>query len=468
VPASQPSPRKTLTLTLTEPERTQRVETVDVQIKTLGACERESPVMRRLARSVIHRVGEADRVLLEDTESKLAERGAPITALPSFELAGPRDRIFFDPALLRCGIVTCGGLCPGINNVIRGLVLELTHAYGVREIYGFRYGFEGLVARHGHAPVRLVPELVADIHQQGGTVLGTSRGGQDAGQMVDTLVAMGIRALFVIGGDGTLRGAMKIVAEIERRKLSIAVVGIPKTIDNDIHFIDRSFGFESAFAAAVEVIRSAHIEAKGARNGVGLVKLMGRHSGFIACHAALASTDVNFVLIPEVALGMDGENGFLRALEERLAERAHAVVVVAEGAGQELCVDPVPAGGDAAAETDASGNVRLKDIGHVLRDRITQHFKRRGTELTLKYIDPSYQIRSVPASPPDSVLCWNLARNAVHAAMAGNTELLIGRWHGRFVHVPLPLATRFRKQVDLNEDLWMSVIESTGQRVSFG
>jgi 6-phosphofructokinase 1 len=299
-------------------------------------------------------------------------------------------------------------------------------------------------------------------------VLGTSRGGQDAGQMVDTLVAMGIRALFVIGGDGTLRGAMKIVAEIERRKLSIAVVGIPKTIDNDIHFIDRSFGFESAFAAAVEVIRSAHIEAKGARNGVGLVKLMGRHSGFIACHAALASTDVNFVLIPEVALGMDGENGFLRALEERLAERAHAVVVVAEGAGQELCVDPVPAGGDAAAETDASGNVRLKDIGHVLRDRITQHFKRRGTELTLKYIDPSYQIRSVPASPPDSVLCWNLARNAVHAAMAGNTELLIGRWHGRFVHVPLPLATRFRKQVDLNEDLWMSVIESTGQRVSFG
>jgi len=453
------SPRKTLTLTLTVPERTQRVEVSDLEVKTLGPCRYESPVAARLDAAVMHRVGEADRVLLDDQHSKLVE--APLVAeLPSFEVAGPRNRMFFEPGKLRCGIVTCGGLCPGINNVIRGLVLELTHAYGVKDIFGFRYGFEGLVARYDHAPVRLHPEVVADIHQHGGTVLGTSRGGQDAGEMVDALVALGIGALFVVGGDGTLKGAMAIVAEIERRGLPIAVVGVPKTIDNDIHFIDRSFGFESAYAAAVEVIRSAHVEAKGARNGVGLVKLMGRHSGFIACHAALASTDVNFVLIPEVKLALDGERGFLHSLEKRLAERAHAVVVVAEGAGQELF--------DAeGAATDASGNVRLGDIGYVLRDRINQHFQRRGVEITLKYIDPSYQIRSVPASPSDSVFCWNLARNAVHAAMAGNTELLIGRWHGRFVHVPLPLATRFRKQVDVNEDLWMSVIESTGQPFAF-
>ena len=326
--AFQPSARKTLTLTLTEPERTQRVEASDLHIKTLGRCLYESPLMARLDRAVMHRVGEADRVLLEDQESKLLERAAPLSALPSFELAGPRDRIFFEPAALRCGIVTCGGLCPGINNVIRGLVLELTHAYGVREIHGFRYGFEGLVARHGHVPVRLHPELVADIHQQGGTVLGTSRGEQEAGEMVETLVALGIGALFVVGGDGTLRGAMKLVAEIERRHLSIAVVGVPKTIDNDIHFTDRSFGFESAFASAVEVIRSAHVEATGARNGVGLVKLMGRHSGFIACHAALASTDVNFVLIPEVRLRLDGEGGFLRALEQRNEQSTHAVIVI--------------------------------------------------------------------------------------------------------------------------------------------
>jgi 6-phosphofructokinase 1 len=409
-------------------------------------------------------VGEADRVLLDDQLTTLNHSLLPPSEHPSFELAGPRNRIYFDPAALKVGIVTCGGLCPGINNVIRGLVLELTHAYGVKDIYGFRYGYEGMVARHDRTPVRLGPESVADIHQQGGTVLGTSRGGQDPGEMVDTLEKMGIRALFVIGGDGTLKGGMAIVAEIERRKLKIAVVGVPKTIDNDIHFIDRSFGFESAFSAAVEVIRSAHVEAKGAHNGIGLVKLMGRHSGFIACHAALASTDANFVLIPEVPFRLDGPRGFLASLERRLAEREHAVIVVAEGAGQDLCMDP--AGGDAHS-TDASGNLRLKDIGLVLRDRILQHFAARGTDITLKYIDPSYQIRSVPASPGDSVFCWNMARNAVHAAMAGNTEMLIGQWHGRFVHVPLPLATRFRKQVDVHEDLWMWVLEATGQPVSF-
>jgi len=461
VEAAERKPRKTLTLTLTEPERAQRVEASDLFIKTLGPCRYRSPLTARFDADVIHRVGEADRVLLYDQRSKLGEGAA--TSAPSFELAGPRDRTFFEPRSLSAGIVTCGGLCPGINNVVRGIVLELTHAYGVSEIHGFRYGFEGLT-RRGLPPVRLVPELVADIHQQGGTVLGTSRGAQDPGEMVDTLVELGIRALFVVGGDGTLRGAMKLVAEIERRGLPVAVVGIPKTIDNDIHFIDRSFGFESAFSAAVEVIRAAHVEAKGARNGIGLVKLMGRHSGFVTCQAAIASTDVNFVLIPEVPLVLDGERGFLRCLEQRLAARSHAVVVVAEGAGQELCEGGGPAG---EPRTDASGNVRLGDIGQVLRDRIARHFARAGAEITLKYIDPSYQIRSVPASPGDSVFCWNMARNAVHAAMAGNTEMLIGRWHGRFVHVPLPLATRFRKQVDVNEELWMSVIESTGQPVSF-
>jgi 6-phosphofructokinase 1 len=444
---------------LTVPERTERVEAADLEIKVLGPCRYESPLAARLGTAALHRVGAVERVLLNDRLPPRSD-GA---AVPTFEIAGPRDSIFFDPAALRCGIVTCGGLCPGINNVIRGLVLELTHAYGVKTIWGFRYGFEGMVKRYGHPPLRLDPRLVSEIHRQGGTLLGTSRGGQNPSEMVDTLVELGIGALFVIGGDGTLRGAAAIVAEIERRKLPIAVVGIPKTIDNDIHFIDRSFGFESAFAAGVEAIRGAHVEALGARNGVGLVKLMGRHSGFIACHAALASTDANFVLIPEVPLHLEGERGLLRAIEQRLAERAHAVIVVAEGAGQDLCVEPGPNG----AGTDASGNVRLKDIGYVLRDRITQYFADRNIELTLKYIDPSYQIRSIPAAPGDSVFCWNMARNAVHAALAGNTEMLIGQWHGRFVHVPIPLATRFRKQVDVNEDLWLSVIEATGQPVSF-
>jgi 6-phosphofructokinase 1 len=447
---------------LTVPERTGRVVVHDVEVKILGPCAYPSPLNQRLARAAIHYVGKADRVPLDDRVSKISEYGGDLSRAPAFELAGPRDSIFYDPRRLACGIVTCGGLCPGINNVIRGLVLELNGGYGVENIVGFRYGYAGLVPGCAAEPIKLTPERVADIHHEGGTALGTSRGSQDPCEMVKTLERLGIRILFVIGGDGTLRGAMTLVAEIERRGLSIGVVAIPKTIDNDIHFIDRSFGFESAFSAAVDVIRGAHVEALGAVNGIGVVKLMGRHSGFIACQSAIASTDVDAVLIPEVPLRLEGDSGFLAFLERRLKRKAHAVIVVAEGAGQELCSD------DAAESlTDPSGNARLGDVGLVLKNRIVNHFREKRIELTLKYIDPSYAIRSVPALPTDSVYCWNMARNAVHAAMAGNTEILIGRWHGRFVHVPLPLATRFRKQVDPSGDLWMAVVESTGQPVSW-
>jgi 6-phosphofructokinase 1 len=420
-----------------------------------------SPLKHRLARDAIHYVGRADRVPLDDRMSKIGEYRDDLSHAPAFELAGPRDRIFFDPRGLRCGIVTCGGLCPGINNVVRGLVIELTNSYGVEQIVGFRYGYAGLV-RGGEPPVKLTPASVADIHQQGGTFLGTSRGNQNPADMVDTLERMGIGVLFVIGGDGTLRGAMTIVSEVARRGSPIGVIGIPKTIDNDIHFIDRSFGFETAFSEAVDVIRSAHVEATGAAHGVGVVKLMGRHSGFIACHAAIASTDVDAVLIPEVPLRLDGEWGLFELLERRLRRNRHAVIVAAEGAGQELFAED-----GVRSETDPSGNQRLGDIGTVLKTRVVEHFRRKKIDVTLKYIDPSYHIRSVPASPTDSVYCWNMARNAVHAAMAGNTEMLIGRWHGRFVHVPMSLATRYRKQVDATGDLWMSVVESTGQPVSW-
>ncbi len=449
-----------MAISLTVPQRTGRVISADLDIQVLGGCRFPTPLADRLPESAIHYVGKADRVLLDDRLSRAAEHRSEPHRVPAFELAGPRDHIFFDPGRLRCGIVTCGGLCPGINNVIRGLVLELTQGYGVKEILGFRYGFEGLISRQD--PVKLTPSVVGDIHHEGGTTLGTSRGEQDPRAMVDRLDELDIGLLFVVGGDGTLRGAMKLVDEISRRDLLIGVIGIPKTIDNDIHFIDRSFGFESAFSAAVEVIRGAHVEATGASNGIAVVKLMGRHSGFIACHAAIASTDVDVVLIPEVPIRLEGEDGLLRFLERRLEKDRHALIVVAEGAGQELCADGVRPSG-----TDASGNPRLSDIGVVLRDRIVQHFRQREVDVTLKYVDPSYHIRSVPALPTDSLYCWNMARHAVHAGMAGNTQMLIGRWHGRFVHVPMPLATRFRKQVDTSGDLWMAVVESTGQPVSW-
>jgi 6-phosphofructokinase 1 len=435
------------------------VSSDDVAINDLGACHFDSPVSAHLGDSALSFVGAADKVLVNDQLSQLPRDAAALASLPAFESAGPRKHVFFDPKKARAGIVTCGGLCPGINNVIRGLVFELWFGYGIRRIFGFRFGYEGLIAE-GQQPMALTPEVVLHVHEQGGTFLGSSRGNQDPKKMVDFLEAHGIDMLFVIGGDGTIRGAQQISAEVARRGLSIGVVGVPKTIDNDIHFIDRSFGYESAYSAAVDFIKTAHVEATGAKDGIGLVKVMGRHSGFVACNAVLASGRADLVLIPEMPLVLEGSGGVMPFIERVLNRQGYAVIVVAEGAAQDLLTKD--------AERDKSGNLKLADVGVFLRDHINQHFKKEGREITLKYIDPSYTIRSVPASPSDSVYCWNMARNAVHAAMAGNTEMLIGRWHGRFVHVPMQLATLARKQVDLQDDLWMSVIEATGQPRAFG
>jgi 6-phosphofructokinase 1 len=378
----------------------------------------------------------------------------------SFELAGPRARIFFEPTRTTAAVVTCGGLCPGLNDIIRGITMQLHYRYGVTNIYGFRYGYEGLIARYGHNPMPLKPGSMANIHKFGGTILGTSRGPQKVDEMVDLLEEMKIDVLFVVGGDGSLRGASEIAAEVLRRGLKKSVIGIPKTIDNDIAYLDKSFGFETAFAEAVKAVTCAHTESLGAMNGVGLVKLMGRDSGFIACYAALAGNDVNFVLIPEVPFALDGPAGLLAALRQRLAKRNHAVIVVAEGAGQDLMkCDPLA--------KDASGNRRLGDIGVFLKDKISAYFEAQRIEINLKYIDPSYTIRSVPAAPQDNVYCSLLAQHAVHAAMAGKTDMLVGRWHGRFVHLPLDLVTHGRRKVDPKGELWTSVIESTGQPAEF-
>lgn len=398
-----------------------------------------------------HYVHESDRVLLDDTVAGAAARLCEVADLPSLEPGGPREYLYFDPSRTRAGIVTCGGLCPGLNNVIRGLVLELADSYGVTDVLGFRDGFRGLVGPSAE-PVRLSRDVVADIHNRGGTILGTSRGSQDPGVMVATLARLGVSVLFVIGGDGSLRGAAEIAAAATRLGVELSVIGVPKTIDNDIPYLDQSFGFQTAFTRATDSIKAALTEASSTPHGVGLVKVMGRHSGFIACYAALASHDVDFVLIPEVPFGIDA---FLARLRERLRRRGHAVVVVAEGAGQELCA------GD--GQVDASGNARLADIGALLRSRITESFAGAGEELTLRYVDPGYAIRSVAANGWDAVYCLRLAQAAVHAAMAGRTAMVVGRWHGRFVHIPIPVATGSRHQVDPNGDLWMSVLEATGQ-----
>ena len=442
---------------------TTRITMTDLAVATLGPCRIDSPLKPLIEgrKTNVHYVEEDDRVLFHDTASLMAAAGMSVDALPGFEPAGPRREIFFDPPKMRVGIVTCGGLCPGVNNVIRGLVMELTFHYGVQRIYGFKNGYQGFIPRYAHDVVDLTPEMVSNINEDGGTILGTSRGGQDPREIVDCLERMNISALFVIGGDGTLRGAMQIAAAATDRGARIAVVGIPKTIDNDIPYIDQSFGFQTAFGEATKSLRSAHVEAKASPNGVGLVKLMGRHSGFIACYASLAEPDANYVLIPEVPFTLDGPGGLLDHLLDRVRSRGHAVIVAAEGAGQDLM---------AGVETgvDASGNRKLNDIGLLLRSRITDHFAAAGVELNLKFIDPSYAIRSVEANPSDSVYCLRLAQNAVHAAMAGRTAMVVGRWHGRFVHIPMALAVSHRNQVEPSGDLWLSVLEATGQPRTFG
>jgi len=393
-------------------------------------------------------IDESEGVLVDATLSGLKEGKEKPLAL---EKAGPREKLFFNPDTSRAALVTCGGICPGLNDVIRATLMVLWYRYGVRAVFGLRYGFKGLIASFNHEPLVLNPELVEDIHRDGGTILGTSRGPQDPALIADFLSERKIDMLFTIGGDGTQRGALAITREIENRGLTISVIGIPKTIDNDISFTERTFGFETAVAMSQIPITGAHMEAKGVRNGIGIVKLMGRESGFIAAYATLASSDVNLVLIPEIHFSLEKVFAYL---EERIVRKRHAVIVVAEGAGQEH----VPAEG-----TDASGNKKLGDIGLFLKATITEYFSRRQIPAAVRYIDPSYTIRSAPATPEDSVFCFQLAENAVHAAMSGRTGMVVGIWNGHFVHIPIRLSVKDRKRIDTSGLLWQSVLDNTGQ-----
>lgn len=380
---------------------------------------------------------------------------------PSMEVAGPRKLIYYNPREVRAAIVTCGGLCPGINDVIRALYMELHYRYGVKEVIGIRYGYSGLVPRIGVPPIRIAPHMVENIHREGGTFLGSSRGPQDPKEMVDFLERERIDMLFVIGGDGTQRGALDIAREIEQRKIDLSVIGIPKTIDNDISFVERSFGFNTAVSIAKDVLATGHEEARGAYNGVAVVKLMGRNSGFIAAMAAVANGDANFVLIPEVPFDLDGERGFLKIIERRLEERKHALIVVAEGAGQDIIKKD-----ENAKRYDASGNAILGDIGTYLRDRISSAFSSGWNAATVKYIDPSYVIRSSPANADDSIYCAKLAYNAVHAAMSGRTKMVVSLWNNTYTNVPMTAVISKRKQVDPNGPDWLAVLETTGQPAS--
>lgn len=428
----------------------------DFQIQNLGEATLPSPLKLSKVKgdNITNYIEDDERVLYDTCSKRVKEIFLNQSEPLSFEKAGPREKIFFSPESSRAAIVTCGGLCPGINDVIRGLVMQLYYWYNVKAIYGFRFGYLGMVKESNLQPIVLCPELVSDIHEKGGSILGSSRGPQDVGKMVDRLMDYKIDMLFCIGGDGTLRGANEITEEINRRGLKISVVAIPKTIDNDIDFIEKTFGFETAFSKAVDAIKTAHVEAKGYPNGVGLVKLMGRHSGYIAANASIASQEVNFCLIPELPFELEGENGFLAHLFERIKQREHAVIVVAEGLGEKYC---------ATGKKDASGNNKFGDIGPFLRDKIADCFKQKNLPVTLKYVDPSYMIRTATAIPADSIFCTQLAQNAVHAGMSGKTGVMVGLWNNNFTYIPINQAVNSRRLIDPESMFWLNVTETTGQ-----
>ena len=428
-------------------------ELPDLTIEKLGSPTIDSPLIQGRR----HFTDDHEKILLYSHSENLKWYENSDKELPMFERAGPRCKIFFDPKKLNCGIVTCGGLCPGLNDVIRTITLSLTWQYGVENVFGFRYGYAGLSSKAPQQPLLLTPELVNDIHLKGGDILSSSRGPQDVDDMVDNLEKMGIGLLFTIGGDGTLRGAHELTKNIKKRGLKISVIGIPKTIDNDISGIEQSFGFSTAVEAARPAIRCAHEEARGAWNGVGLVKLMGRDSGFIAAYATIANSDVNFCFIPEVPLVLEGENGFLKDLEKRLDKKHHALIVVAEGVGRQMTEK------NGIQKKDASGNIVREDIGLILKERIKNYFQEKKKPLSLKYIDPSYMIRSLPTDSNDAAFCVLLGQNAVHAGMSGRTNMVVGCWNQYFVHIPISLTILKKKKVDPNGHLWQTVLETTGQ-----
>ncbi|MDR2843011.1 MAG: ATP-dependent 6-phosphofructokinase [Spirochaetaceae bacterium] len=431
-------------------------ENLDFTIEELGPRNITSPItMSRSKGDYIAEYVRDDSFIRLDTNVSLGEQPA-FSRKDVLEKAGPREMIYFMPEHVHAGIVTCGGLCPGINDVIRSIVRCLWYHYRVRRITGIRYGYRGFLPEYSYPTQELSLDWVDNIHKIGGTVLGSSRGGgKEVVKIVDAIEQLNLNMLFTIGGDGTQRGSLDIAEEIEKRHLKIACVGVPKTVDNDFSFIQKSFGFDTAVSRAVDAVASAHMEAQSQPNGIGLVKLMGRESGFIAAHTALASHEVNFVLIPEIPFDLEGPNSFFEHLEKRLRNRKHAVIIVAEGALQ----DELAKG----AGTDASGNLKMVDVGPYLKQRIEAYFKKNEMEITLKYIDPSYQVRSSVAVPVDSIYCDRLGNAAVHAAMAGKTKVVIGLINGEFVHLPIKAAVSRRSHVDPESSLWRDTLDATHQ-----
>ncbi|CAF2249074.1 unnamed protein product [Brassica napus] len=367
--------------------------------------------------------------------------------------AGPRENIYFRPEDVKAAIVTCGGLCPGLNDVIRLIVITL-EIYGVKNIVGIPFGYRGFSDKN-LPEIPLSRKVVQNIHLSGGSLLGVSRGGPTVTEIVDSMEERGINMLFVLGGNGTHAGANAIHNECVQRRMKVAVVGVPKTIDNDILHMDKTFGFDTAVEEAQRAINSAYIEAHSAYHGIGVVKLMGRSSGFIAMQASLASGQVDICLIPEVPFNLHGPDGVLKHLNYLIETKGSAVVCVAEGAGQSFLEN--------TNAKDASGNKVLGDIGVHIQQETKKYFKEIGVAADVKYIDPTYMIRAVRANASDGILCTVLGQNAVHGAFAGYSGITVGIINNHYAYLPIPEVIAYDKSVDPNSRMWHRCLTSTGQ-----
>ena len=359
-----------------------------------------------------------------------------------FVRAGPRKEIAWDPIHTKVAIVTCGGLCPGLNTVIRELYITLHHKYGVKFVYGVKNGYKGFYSDN---LVRLDDDIIRDIHHKGGSILGTSRGGTDVKKIVDSIAHRGISHLYAIGGNGTQKGLFEINKEIKKRGLCVSVVGIPKTIDNDLCIIDKSFGFDTSVQEAQRAIQAAKVEIEAFNNAVGIVKVMGRNSGFIAMYSSLASKDVDCCLIPEIPFDIEYDHGVLHYIKECLHKKDKILIVVSEGAGQHYINDPV--------------NKNLNDFGIWLCEVVRSNVP----NVCIKYIDPTYTIRAITPNASDSIYCTILAQSAVHGAFCGYTNFIVGPVNGKHAYIPLQMAIHETNTVSEDDRMWFRLISANGQ-----
>jgi len=328
---------------------------------------------------------------------------------------------------MRLAILTSGGDCPGLNAVIRAVVRTATDHYQY-ECVGIKNGWKG--AAVGDI-IPLPPLSVSGILYRGGTILGTSRfnplkDGETTARILENLTLHRIGAVICVGGDGTLRASHEIA------RMGVNVVGVPKTIDNDIQATDVTFGFHTAVQIVTDAIDRLHSTAES-HNRIMILETMGRNTGWIALSAGLAG-GADLILIPERPFSYDK---ICAMLTERHKRKSFSIVVVAEGA--------YPEGGEAVniGALDAFGRPRLGGIGFELAHEIEMRTSIEARVTVLGYV----QRGGTPVAF-DRILATRFGVAAVEAVAAGKFDHFIALRGEELVAVPIADGVGQCKQVD--------------------